>query len=264
MKMSKSVKLFAMLFAAVFSMSSCKGKESAGSKPDFSKPNPESDFEFSLVRNGTAIRIDYYSGKSKNVVVPSEIQGCPVVNFSPDEWPEIENLVISEGVEVVNVRSEILKYIKLPSSLKFISLHSNVLESVDIPEGVLFVDFGRTPLKSVKLPKSLVGIADRAFEKSNLKSITMPEGLKYLGNMAFEDCDKLEEINVPEGFNPFFVCTDSSWFGIHSEKTFEDVFTGEKIKKTVALQKLLKHEFRDYESSDNAEFKKFYYSFWAD
>ncbi|MBQ7167922.1 MAG: hypothetical protein IJR93_13370, partial [Treponema sp.] len=61
-----------------------------------------------------------------------------------------------------------------------------------------------------------------------------PKSLRLLGKEAFR-CDSLAEIQIPEDLAISLVN-----LGHYSEKDFSSVFSGTKIRESIALQKLLK------------------------
>ncbi|MDR2186233.1 MAG: leucine-rich repeat domain-containing protein [Treponema sp.] len=134
-----------------------------------SKPNPAEDF--GAEGGEGAGTISGYSGKRKNVVIPAEIDGEPVM--------AVEAYAFADNADIT---------------------------SVVIPEGVTSIgDFAFancTALKSVTLPASLKIIGDGAFlhcarlaAAANLPAALDGEGssvLERLGDFAFGGCVKLD------------------------------------------------------------------------
>ena len=89
------------------------------------------------------------------------------------------------------------------------------LTSVVVPDGVTVIGesaFGGCPkLSEITLPGSLREIGSGAFRNCALTSLTLPEGLSVLGDYACSGCDKLTSVSLPVtltdvGANPFCEC----------------------------------------------------------
>ncbi len=130
------------------------------------------DYECDLVSSGTQVKITAYSGTETNVMVPSTIDGLPVVYIG--------------------------------DSVFYNGSGSSTIESVTIPEGV--VSIGNyafhlcTSLSSVSIPSSVTSIGKGAFTTcTSLTSVTLPSGITQIQNLMFEKCASLTSINIPSG-----------------------------------------------------------------
>ena len=128
-------------------------------------PNPETDFEYSVIENGT-ISIDKYIGNAAEVVIPDTIDGKNV--------------------------TEINHYAFYFASVKEISL----------PETVLTIDYSAfaycTELEKAVLPTSLKKLGGRAFFRCEaLSSIELPSSLESIGSEVFRDCKSLRSLRIP-------------------------------------------------------------------
>ncbi len=128
-------------------------------------PSPETDFEYSVLENGT-ISVDKYIGNAAEVVIPDTIDGKNV--------------------------TEINHYAFYFASVKEISL----------PETVLTIDYSAfaycTELEKAVLPTSLKKLGGRAFFRCEaLSSIELPSSLESIGSEVFRDCKSLRSLRIP-------------------------------------------------------------------
>ncbi len=158
-----------------------------------------------------------------------------------NEAMKVTTIVIPEGVEVIGDFCDFpnLTTVILPSSLKCIS-------------AVCFG--GLEKLRSITLPEGLVAIDDSAFMRTGLTSVSLPKNLKYLGPNAFDRCDSLEEINIPDDLSVVIESESKdselkykgnlylqlNRYSEFSEWDFTKIFSGEKIKESINLQKMLR------------------------
>ena len=137
------------------------------------------------------------------------------------------------------------------------------LATVILPSTLKCIDstcfVNKKNLTSITLPEGLVAIGSSAFFRTGLASVSLPKSLKCLGLEAFFDCDSLEEINIPEELsvvtegncgvdygiyliyngNLYFQFDQRNFSGF-PECDFTEIFNGEKIKESVALQNMLR------------------------
>lgn len=171
--MKKNFKLAAALFAAALVLfASCNKKAEAQSSggataksAKIGKPNAESDFEFEINKDVTAVYLTRYKGKSTKIVIPETIQGLPVTL----------------------IESNFMHY----SSIK-----QNVTQ-VAIPKTVLaigysaFKELGSKTKNGTEiiLSEGLISIGASAFEYAKISSVNFPSTLKYIGVYAFDDSE---------------------------------------------------------------------------
>ena len=130
-------------------------------------PNPETDFEYSALENGT-ISIDKYIGNATEVVIPDTIDGKNVTEIGKEAF-----------------RSADVTSVVMPQYLRTIRYYA-------------FYDCSN--LTSVTIGNSVESIGKYAFAYcSNLTSIMIPDSVTNIGKYAFYNCDRL--INVTIGKN---------------------------------------------------------------
>lgn len=142
--------------------------------------------------NDEAGWIIQYIGDAENVVVPAEINGCPITAINQDAFSgneKIRSVTISQGI------TEIGSY-----------AFSNCvnLESVSIRDGMLTIGNrafeGCSQLTTVILPDSVTSLGEYVFyECRALKDVTLSAGLTELPDYAFNECSALERIMLPSG-----------------------------------------------------------------
>ena len=235
MKATKIIAVLAVaLVAGTMGLTSCSKGNGGSGKASKVKGEllPEGNFSVQLTKDESGVVITDYDMKDwkkddkgkyvkKNVTIPSTIQGLPVKEIlKVGKLKEaISGIVIPEGVEIIHGKAfdgslDDLT-ISLPSTLKIIGDNA----------------FSGCRATSCDLPEGLEYIGCSAFYINHLKSVTLPKSLRLLGENAFGQNHELEEINIPEGLEVI------SYF---PDVTFERIFSGDKIEKSLALQKLIK------------------------
>ena len=122
------------------------------------------------------------------VIVPSFLGGCPVVNVDNYAFTSCSNLTsVSLPNNVTNIGD-------------YAFSHCKYLRSVNIPDGVVNIGsrafYYGYALRSIALPESLVSIGDCAFTRCSLESIVIPNSVTFIGDAAFLECF-FENITIP-------------------------------------------------------------------
>ena len=242
MKATKIIAVLAVaLVAGTMGLTSCSKGNGGSGKASKVKGEllPEGNFSVQLTKDESGVVITDYDMKDwkkddkgkyvkKNVTIPSTIQGLPVKEIlKVGKLREaISGIVIPEGVEIIHGQAfygsgDDLTSISLPSTLKIIGYWAFMgcrATSCDLPEGLEY-------------------IGSSAFYINHLKSVTLPKSLRLLGEDAFGQNHELEEINIPEGLE--VISTYGEDYN-DNKTSFTNIFSGDKIDKSLALQKLLK------------------------
>ena len=116
-----------------------------------------------------------YYGSDKNIIIPAEVCGIPVVEIGesafeeddPDAYP-IESVVLPDSI---------------------IRIGKNAFRNC-------------ASLKSVTLSKNLKHIGEGAFWWCvSLENITIPNGVETIGRFAFNACKSFTEVDIPDSVN---------------------------------------------------------------
>jgi len=162
----------AVVLVVVFVACSSKGSSSGlgGSA------NSASDFSFDLTEDGKGIKITKYTGNAVKVVVPSKIEGLPVVEI---------------GDNAFHGRRE------RDGTL----INTDKIVSVYVPDSVTKIgewsfSYCRS-LTEVRLSDNITSIPNSAFYHSAIRKINLPKNLKEIGPIAFVDCEALTDLEIP-------------------------------------------------------------------
>lgn len=185
-------------------------------------------FKYERVAFSSGYAIGAYYGTEKDIVLPEEIDGCPINSVGLSNNDVIENLTIPScyidfGVQAFGYCKN-LKTVTFSREYKEDDIlyfpsqlfaRSQKLESVILPNYIpnyygehwlpanTFI--GCKSLKNVVFPDNIDTIGAGCFEKcSSLTEIVIPEGVKYIGEQAFVDCTSLKMIKFPDSL----ICMD--------------------------------------------------------
>ncbi len=131
--------------------------------------------------------VGYSPNASKNVVIPSKLDGVAVKKIGAYAFDEMDltGLTIEEGITEIGEYAfsfNIIKNIKLPNSL------------TTIKEG----GFYGSGLYSITLPNKLTELGREAFASNNFETISIPGSVKTIGSLAFRD-NNLISVDFNEG-----------------------------------------------------------------
>lgn len=188
----------------------------------------EGDFEYELINNGTAARIEKYTGASRDVTIPDTIAGKPVIEIGEDAFSYCDYLIsviIPNGVTSIDyaafAQCTALTNVTIPNSVTAIlgSAFSNcrALSSVTIPNSVVSIGdcafLWCTSLREVTIPDSVTSIGKSAFSScSSLTSVNISKGITRIEKGTFWDCEALVSFSIPSGVTyvgeqVFYNCT---------------------------------------------------------
>ncbi len=177
-----------------------------------------SDFRYDF-DNGEAI-ITGYQGTELDIVVPSEIDGRPVVRIEDGAFRkyDLNSITFQEGVRELGnnvfANCENMKKVTLPQSLEVIGEYTFEdcisLTDINLSDGLCTLSngafYGCSSLEIIKIPSGITEIGQDCFsECKSLKtveifSVLVESESKYLttiGKNAFSGCTSLTNINLP-------------------------------------------------------------------
>lgn len=153
------VPLLAVLIALVVALGAMlmfTGLDGSGTAAD--------GFRYTVAKDGTA-RIERYTGSTKQLLVPAQLDGRRVTAIVDDAfWREsFTSVALPDGLTAIGKRA--------------------------------FSDC--YDLQTITLPSTVTTIGDKAFEYcTSLTTINLPASVTYIGKDAFARCDKLERVIV--------------------------------------------------------------------
>ena len=190
--MKKAIITF--LFLNLLLLVSCKEKLTAdslnkvtGESEKQLSPNPATDFEYALSKDGNSIIIKNYIGTSKNLVFPAEIEGIPVREVHIGIHTDVKKVFVPEGIEI------------LPD---YFCASQFEVEEVYLPDSIVEIGKGAfefcKSLKNINLPKNLKKLGEDAFSNAGIETIELPQDIKTIERCAFYVCENLQTIILPE------------------------------------------------------------------
>jgi len=194
---------YAQIFAANNGYSFSEVVEAGGSTGVYG------DFIYRTVNEDQWIEITGYTGASKVVVIPSEIDGKPVKSIGIAAFSDkgLTNIELPSTVVSIGLRSfsnNKLKEVILPNGIETIGSNAfseNIIESIDLPDSLVNLGsgaFSYNLLTSVSIPENIIKLESRLFIGNNIATIEFNSTLKTIGSAAFYG-NKLVNIALPEG-----------------------------------------------------------------
>lgn len=188
----------------------------AGCDMGADKPNPASDFEYSVNPAQNGILISKYIGTSENVVIPAEIEGLPVVSVRGVSPEGNEYAVEAGAFEGTNVKTVVVP--KTVIAIGYLAFKDcKELTGITFADGSRLTKIGGsafegcTALKEIALPNTVTEIQARAFYGcSALTEVDLPDELTKIGGSAFTECAALKKITIPAKLDLYFINTGDS------------------------------------------------------
>lgn len=196
------------------------------------------DYNYVINSDGT-ITLTHYTGKDKNVIVPSEYEGYKVSRIGEYAFEQlnIQSIVIPDGItldEYVFFLCQKLESVTLPKDLKVIEdgtfYHCYSLKNIEIPSNVTKIGVSAfdqcIALVSVVIPDSVNYIGNYGFYNcASLESITLSKNLKELNLGTFSYCVNLDNIVLPNSIESigravFYECTNLKNVTFSSELSY--------------------------------------------
>ena len=228
--------IFMLVFAA---FTGCKQNEAPGNaategtvatdnpntetSPSTPIESPAADFQYEVSQDGKYVYINQYVGTSETVVIPSKIDGLPVISlkgvFENDmvkqgvfEGSNIKSVTIPESVTAIGLCAfkDCAELTQVTVSGNLNRILSNTfrncvkLESIDFSRTKLktistSAFYGCTGLSEIKFSNELTEIEQGAFyDCTALLELDFPDSLEKIGNSAFKNCTSLKTVVIPE------------------------------------------------------------------
>lgn len=212
--------LFIFTFIVFYRMDLGRLNEDIGEKLEVIKQingAPKGEFEYTKEDEG--IVIQKYLGSRSVVVIPSKIEGLPVIRLSDNmfygpkaKW--IVSMMLPRYIETIDKNlfapCPKLKEINVSNQNKYYKSIHGVLLNKD--QTILITYPAANTRSRYKIPAKVKIIGENAFKECKyLKDIVLPEGLVALEDGAFQGCDFLKELKLPIslveiGDNAFYQC----------------------------------------------------------
>jgi hypothetical protein len=160
---------------------------------------PETDFEYDLAAGGKGVKIRGYAPASSKteVIVPSEIEGLPVVEIGDDAFSPG---MIGASINIVILPDTVTKLgggVFNPAGGKSYYTKITLSKNITVIPDMTFL--GCTGLQEVNIPDGVKTIGENAFQGcSSLTSLTLPSGLTTIDSQAFSFCDNLRDLVIPD------------------------------------------------------------------
>ncbi len=194
----------------------------------------ETEGDFIYDKRGNEISITKYTGSDANVMIPEELEDCPVVSISYNVFKDddkIETIVMPDTIREIGAEAFAnctnLTDIVLSDKLQIIDAKAfqncSQLQTIDLPEGLIITGsdvFSGSALTEITFPRTFkdgrnvlrgssvekVTFADGTTKVPDficssarcIKAVELPETVTEIGTCAFDGCFSLETITLPE------------------------------------------------------------------
>ena len=166
------------------------------------------DFEYTIANN--QVTITKYTGTSKDVTIPNEIEGLPVTTIAIYAFysNKLTSINLPQNLTTIRqsaFRNNRLTSISLPqncTTIGYFTFADNELTSISLPQNYTTIGnfaFHNNFLTSISLPQNCTTIGENAFHYNMLTSINLPQNLKTIGEWAFR-ANMLTSISLPNKF----------------------------------------------------------------
>ena len=243
-KIGKLVAAIAVATLVFGNFASCskKGESAKKTSKDVAlKENPASDFSYTMTDDGKGVLIKKYIGSSPKIIIPTTIEGLPVLEVEnladlDHEYGDLywDNLWDDYRYHKNNVT---ITHISFPDSVRYTGNSNKVamslkdydaLEYIKFPAGIEThpaTSFGDPLLDAVSGEQVLASSIPSVEGCDKLNKIIIPEGIKVLPN--FQDCKTLKSITLPSTVE---IIPDSCFSGCTN---LEEIIIPETITKII-------------------------------
>lgn len=168
-------------------------------------------FEYSVCSSGIQINKLAENNVVADLVIPSSIDGTPVVGIAPEAFrdnAEITSVTIPGTVKYIGNeafrRCTNLEKVVLNEGLEHVGSKSfdscRMLENIVFPESVTFIGeyvCALSGVKNISIPGSITEVPPGMYYGSAVDNFVLPEHVTLLKECAFEKCDGLVNVTVP-------------------------------------------------------------------
>jgi hypothetical protein len=223
--------MVAVLLAASLLVMGCGKKDASESKGATTTKSAgggkaASATDFTVTLYGDGIKLSDYVGKSKNVVIPAEIEGLPVVGINFEGDRKITSVTIPSTITSMQFGDcTNLKTVNFADGIQDITAGvfgsgafagCTSLAKINLPNGLKKIDSdafsGCTALKSIIIPESVTYLYGGAFAGTGLTSIKIPDTIDEVRGSTFLGCESLASVTLGKntreiGISAFLGCT---------------------------------------------------------
>ncbi len=176
-------------------------------------------YTYYVNNGGTTATIDGYIGSDKEIEIPSEIDGYPVIGVGARAFADntsLEKVTIPEGVTFIGSQAfsscTNLIEIIIPNSVTSIGetafIGCESLAKIDIPDNVKTIGYGLfagcSSLTEIIIPGQVTLVDEYAFlQCTSLKEITIPNTVTSVSHFAFYSCNNLTDV--------YYLGTEKEW-----------------------------------------------------
>ncbi len=169
-------------------------------------------FQYKHIDDGIEI-VKYCEKNIKELTVPSQINGCPVVRIGGMAFfsASVEEVILPDSITSIGYNAFSycwhLRSLRLPAKLQEIegAAFSNCyqLREVDFPKALERIGDSAFEncllLSEIALPASLSKLGNSCFENTILKSVTIPGSVKTISERCFANNHLLSKVIITEG-----------------------------------------------------------------
>ena len=203
-----------------------------------SKGNKQGKYTYTVFSDNTA-EVTRYSGKSRTVTIPGQIDGKTVTSigagaFYYRNW--IKKVTIPDSVfylgDRVFARCSQLTDIEIPKSVRIVGdyafantpwLKAQKEDFVLVGDAVLIAYNGKSG--DVRIPDGVKSISSAFYRTGRMTSLVIPSNVKYMADYAFMFCRNMKTLVIEDGVEAISDCAFAGCTGL------KDVFVGKNVKE---------------------------------